>query len=810
MPEIAYARAPGEWVLTLYQRRDTTDVFDVDAYQYRRQTGTWQFLGPVGNSVTANMVPSFFGDYSWADCPTTCAVAFTATNATTNTALIDVEVVAPLPTPTATPTPTPSATPTRTSTATPTRTPTQTPTFTPTRTPTPSTGCAGALWADGPLAEFHLGEASGPVASDATGNGNHGTYSSTGVSYLQPALTTDPSAAVSVSVGAVSVPNAPPTLTAYTIEAWIKPTTVSAQNILTRTDASGPGNSWSAELRLNASGMLEHYLWDGSAKLVTGTTVVQPGGIYHVVGTATNGGLMHLYVNGGEEGSPLTLGTMWNGTQWVLADKATSGYAYGSFAGSLDEVAFYTMALSGTRVSAHYQACALPTATPTRTPTLTPTPCAGDCNVDQTVTVDELVTMVTIALGTAPLSGCVAGDSNSDGGITVDEIILAVSKALSGCTSAGPTPGTLSLSAGFEVWSASGTAGSTVTFPISVAGGNGQLSAFNLDLVFRTDLITAPVCAKDTRLPANHQLQANPNLGAGAQRLMLLDQTTYPAPTFTDGTVIICHAQIVAGAAAGTYPVSVSATRLTAADGTGRQMPSAATASGSITVLSSGGTTTNNTSSCYVTTSYSTIVPPTPQSDRLMVLAFPAALWCIRRRQRRAVRVVVLALASVLLATMAPAQSLPATGGSWTLMTPGVPDPRVVAPAAGIPSPATLQLQQAFQHAGLGGNGAVAARSWHVRNVEVSGTTASGRLALVGASFLSVGRFRGALLPGGRFEGTLTDDDGREVATVSAHLTPDGIRGELRAANGETGQWLWRAPGPAALQILQNAAAGAP
>jgi streptogramin lyase len=63
----------------------------------------------------------------------------------------------------------------------------------------------------------------------------------------------------------------------------------------------------------------------------------------------------------------------------------------------------------------------------------TPPACVGDCNGDQSVTVDELLRMVNIALGNAPLSACEPGDGNGDGQITVDEILVAVNNALNGC-----------------------------------------------------------------------------------------------------------------------------------------------------------------------------------------------------------------------------------------------------------------------------------------------------------------------------------------------------------------------------------------
>jgi hypothetical protein len=82
-----------------------------------------------------------------------------------------------------------------------------------------------------------------------------------------------------------------------------------------------------------------------------------------------------------------------------------------------------------------------PTQTATGTPTPTPTqaPCAGDCDGNNRVTIDELLTMVNIALGNADVSTCRAGDPSADNQITVDEIILAVNHALNGCPER-PTP----------------------------------------------------------------------------------------------------------------------------------------------------------------------------------------------------------------------------------------------------------------------------------------------------------------------------------------------------------------------------------
>ena len=59
--------------------------------------------------------------------------------------------------------------------------------------------------------------------------------------------------------------------------------------------------------------------------------------------------------------------------------------------------------------------------------------CIGDCNGSRDVTVDELLSLVNIALNNAPASECLAGDANHDERITIDEILTAVNSALNGC-----------------------------------------------------------------------------------------------------------------------------------------------------------------------------------------------------------------------------------------------------------------------------------------------------------------------------------------------------------------------------------------
>jgi hypothetical protein len=70
-----------------------------------------------------------------------------------------------------------------------------------------------------------------------------------------------------------------------------------------------------------------------------------------------------------------------------------------------------------------------------QTVTLSPRPidCVGDCSRNGSVTIEELITGVDIALGTLPVSACTAFDFSGNGAVTVDEIIRAVNNALNGC-----------------------------------------------------------------------------------------------------------------------------------------------------------------------------------------------------------------------------------------------------------------------------------------------------------------------------------------------------------------------------------------
>jgi hypothetical protein len=83
--------------------------------------------------------------------------------------------------------------------------------------------------------------------------------------------------------------------------------------------------------------------------------------------------------------------------------------------------------------------------------------CVGDCDLNAETTLDELITLVNVALGNSTVSACRLGDVNGDGAISVDEILQAVNTALYGCSGTLPTPTATSPAPGKPLYLASWT-----------------------------------------------------------------------------------------------------------------------------------------------------------------------------------------------------------------------------------------------------------------------------------------------------------------------------------------------------------------
>lgn len=72
--------------------------------------------------------------------------------------------------------------------------------------------------------------------------------------------------------------------------------------------------------------------------------------------------------------------------------------------------------------------------------TFRPPRCAGDCNFDGNVTIDEVIQGVKVDLATLPMEACVPIDGNLDSKATIDEVESAIAAAVGRCPDPVPPP----------------------------------------------------------------------------------------------------------------------------------------------------------------------------------------------------------------------------------------------------------------------------------------------------------------------------------------------------------------------------------
>ncbi len=216
----------------------------------------------------------------------------------------------------------------------------------------PSGPYAPGIIADAPAGYWRLGETSGTSAADSAGS-SPGTYvgATLNAAGLLAAETGNKAAAFSGTNQYVRVPSgtALSPSARVSVEAWIKPTTVSTSGF--RSVAS---KAEAYSLQFN-SGKIEFTIIQGATRrrLQAPAGAIVAGSTYHVVGTY-DGTTQRLYINGVQQVQGALTGAI-----NVNANNLTIGSWNGSsefFAGTIDEVAVYPSVLSASRVSAHYAA----------------------------------------------------------------------------------------------------------------------------------------------------------------------------------------------------------------------------------------------------------------------------------------------------------------------------------------------------------------------------------------------------------------------------------------------------------------------
>ena len=93
------------------------------------------------------------------------------------------------------------------------------------------------------------------------------------------------------------------------------------------------------------------------------------------------------------------------------------------------------------------------------------------------------------------------------------------------------------------------------------------------------------------------------------------------------------------------------------------------------------------------------------------------------------------------------------------------------------------------------GKAAVPMQRWDLQVTRGDDNSITGRVNLGGSPLAAAGNVQGHIV-GSNVSGTITDDDGRKVASFTGTVTGRGITGTYTDRTGETGSWSWNGPPP--------------
>jgi hypothetical protein len=206
---------------------------------------------------------------------------------------------------------------------------------------------------DNPTSYWRLGEPSGTSAADERGT-NPGTYNG-GVSLSQPgAIVNEVNRAASYDgvndYTLVPDSNSLDMATGVSLEVWMKRTKSAAYQVVAAKPGNGQSKFENYSLWLNTGNQLNAYFGNGTTYAsVSGGTVDL--NWHHVVASYDNA-TAKIYVDGTLRGSTTSSVVLTPNALPLNLGRANDGsYFYG---GLLDEVAVYPVALSATRIRAHY------------------------------------------------------------------------------------------------------------------------------------------------------------------------------------------------------------------------------------------------------------------------------------------------------------------------------------------------------------------------------------------------------------------------------------------------------------------------
>lgn len=223
-----------------------------------------------------------------------------------------------------------------------------------------------------PAVYYRMNETTGTVAYDSSPSTKNGTYSATGVTLGQSALTTNDAGAPVFATGSMTtgIVGSNPAVAggAISVAAWIKTgATVASQTIVAngKTD-NGTNKGFELQISSGSSFVFDVGAGGTDRNRYNGTATANT--VYYVVGTY-DGTNTKLYINGVYNTSTATSAANITPDTYPVTVGWNSAYPGNYFAGTISEVAIFPTALTSTQITSLYTQATGSTPAPTPSPT---------------------------------------------------------------------------------------------------------------------------------------------------------------------------------------------------------------------------------------------------------------------------------------------------------------------------------------------------------------------------------------------------------------------------------------------------------
>jgi PKD repeat protein len=219
----------------------------------------------------------------------------------------------------------------------------------------PADAYGAAVYSASPELFWRLGESAGTTASDSGVNGNPGAYVSgvqlgaagALVGVGNTAATFDGASGLLASSAQFANP------TTYSEELWFSTTTTNGGKLIGfGSSATGTSGSYDRHVYMENDGRLTFGTWTGQTNTITSPTGYNDGAWHHLVATQSSVG-MRLYLDGALVASGSQPGAQDYTGYWRVGGDTTWG-PQPWFAGTIDEVAVYSSALTAEQVAQHH------------------------------------------------------------------------------------------------------------------------------------------------------------------------------------------------------------------------------------------------------------------------------------------------------------------------------------------------------------------------------------------------------------------------------------------------------------------------